>query len=59
MYVGITRAQLCLTITHAKSRARYGRRVDSHPSRFLYEIAGESPPKKWRPAGSKAAACGR
>ncbi|MHC4941001.1 MAG: ATP-dependent helicase [Planctomycetota bacterium] len=59
MYVGITRAQLCLTITHAKSRAKYGRRVEGHPSRFVFELNEETPPKNWRPAGSKARACSR
>ncbi|MEM8882961.1 MAG: UvrD-helicase domain-containing protein [Planctomycetota bacterium] len=56
MYVGITRAQLCLTITFTKSRARYGRRVDTSRSRFLYELEGEAPPKNWRPAGSSPGA---
>ena len=52
MYVGVTRAQYHLTITHAKSRARHGHRGPSMPSRFLFEIKGETPPKDWRPAGS-------
>jgi len=59
MYVGITRAQLCLTVTHARSRARYGRRAEGHLSRFVYEMRGETPPKNWRAAGSKASACSR
>jgi len=50
-YVGVTRAQFHLTITHAKSRARYGQRVESMPSRFLFEIRDELPPKGWRATG--------
>ena len=49
MYVGITRAQRHLTITCVKSRARGGHRGESMPSRFLYEMRGEAPPKMWRP----------
>jgi len=55
MYVGVTRAQFHLTITHAKSRARYGTRVESMPSRFLFEIRGETPPKGWRATGQAPA----
>lgn len=49
MYVGITRAQRHLTISCVKSRARGGHRGESMPSRFLYEMRGEAPPKMWRP----------
>ena len=44
MYVGITRAKRQLTITRVKTRAKYGRREPSLPSRFLFEIKGETPP---------------
>jgi len=48
MYVGITRARRHLTITHALERARYGRRGASMPSRFLFELKDEPPPKGWK-----------
>src|SRR5262249_7159797 len=47
MYVGITRAQRNLTLCHAKARTRFGRGEDSLPSRFLFELKGEAPPKEW------------
>ncbi len=43
-YVGITRARRQLTLTYTGSRARYGQRAMSTPSRFLYEMRGKKPP---------------
>ncbi len=37
-YVGITRAMDHLTLTRSKSRMKWGRRRDSMPSRFLFEM---------------------
>ena len=62
MYVGITRAQLCLTITHAKSRAKYGRRVEGQPLALrLYELNEARPRRRiGGPPGQKAqSACSR
>jgi DNA helicase-2/ATP-dependent DNA helicase PcrA len=50
MYVGITRAQHSLTLCHALARARFGRGEESLPSRFLFELKGEEPPKDWSKA---------
>ena len=47
MYVAITRARQHLTVSCTKSRAKYGTRIDSMPSRFFYEMLGEKPPKGW------------
>ncbi len=44
MYVGVTRAQRHLTISHVRSRAKYGQRMPCRKSRFIYEIRGESFP---------------
>ena len=51
MYVAITRAQKHLTVTWTKSRSKYGTRIESMPSRFVFEMPGEKPPKGWRAAG--------
>ncbi|MEK6259221.1 MAG: UvrD-helicase domain-containing protein [Planctomycetota bacterium] len=37
-YVGITRAKDHLTISHALTRLKWGKRRESHPSRFLREM---------------------
>jgi len=50
MYVGITRAMRNLTISHCLERSKYGTRISCSPSRFLFEIKGEPPPKEWRAA---------
>jgi DNA helicase-2/ATP-dependent DNA helicase PcrA len=46
-YVAITRAQQELTISCTKSRSKFGARIESMPSRFLYELLDEKPPKGW------------
>jgi DNA helicase-2/ATP-dependent DNA helicase PcrA len=58
MYVGITRAQKHLTITCTKTRAKYGTRVESMPSRFLFELRGEAPPKGWKALGAESSTAG-
>jgi len=55
MYVGITRARKLLTISMTKERAKYGRRVPSMASRFLYEMTGRPPPPEWRASGAEEA----
>jgi DNA helicase-2/ATP-dependent DNA helicase PcrA len=52
-YVGITRARRHLTLSWTKTRARHGHRLDTMPSRFLYELRGEQPPKGWVPEGEE------
>ncbi len=51
MYVGITRAMKRLTVSFTQSRSRYGRRVETVPSRFLYEMEGRETPPGWSPTG--------
>jgi superfamily I DNA/RNA helicase len=53
MYVAITRAQKLLTVTWTKSRSKYGTRVESMPSRFVFEMRGEKPPKGWKASGAE------
>jgi superfamily I DNA/RNA helicase len=52
-YVGMTRARRSLTLCHTKTRAKYGRRAESVPSRFLFEARGEIPPAPKAPAKGK------
>ena len=52
MYVGITRAQEGLTLSYTATRAKRGARVQSHQSRFMYELRGQPPPPDWIPAGT-------
>ena len=54
MYVGITRAQRFLTLSLCATRSRGGHRIESHPSRFIYELQKKAPPDTWRAAGSEA-----
>ncbi len=62
-YVGITRAQRRLTLSMALSRLKWGKPKPSIPSRFLYEITGQTDNPNYRasienrlpsPAGSRA-----
>lgn len=41
-YVGITRAEKRLTLTLAKEREKWGKMKPTVPSRFLYEITGQT-----------------
>ena len=59
MYVGITRAKRRLVLTLTASRSQYGTRAESMPSRFLFEMTGQSPPEGWRPWGSTPKGRGR
>ena len=51
-YVGITRARRYLTLTLTRTRARHGRRTETMPSRFLYELKDEKPPAGWIAEGA-------
>ncbi len=43
-YVGITRAKDYLTLSLTRNRMRFGHKIESQPSRFFYELKGETPP---------------
>ncbi len=49
-YVGMTRAQAQLTLTHAASRSLWGARGYNLPSRFLDELPGAVERERLRPA---------
>ncbi len=57
-YVGMTRAQRHLTLSHTRRRRRYGEDLSCQPSRFLAELpeehiqlAGEEPPEVKKETG--------
>jgi DNA helicase-2/ATP-dependent DNA helicase PcrA len=50
MYVGVTRAQRRLVVSFCKERAKYGRRAECMPSRFVFEVQSKAPPPGWRAA---------
>ena len=50
MYVGVTRAQRLLLMTFCTARAKFGKLQGCHPSRFLFEMKGRTPPDDWVPA---------
>jgi DNA helicase-2/ATP-dependent DNA helicase PcrA len=52
MYVGVTRAQQDLSISYCAARAKFGKLVPCHPSRFLFEMKEKTPPDDWVAAGS-------
>ncbi|NIL99302.1 MAG: UvrD-helicase domain-containing protein [Planctomycetales bacterium] len=67
-YVGVTRAQDCLTLSMSLTRQKWGKSRDTLPSRFLYELTGQadhpkaSAARTGRPPGRRAggrAAAGR
>ncbi len=41
-YVGVTRAMQRLTMTFCRTRRKWGKRRESVPSRFLYELTGQA-----------------
>jgi DNA helicase-2/ATP-dependent DNA helicase PcrA len=41
-YVGITRAERCLTFSMALTRMKWGKPRETIPSRFLYEVTGQA-----------------
>ncbi|MGZ8695056.1 MAG: ATP-dependent helicase [Gaiellaceae bacterium] len=59
-YVGMTRAQERLTLTHVTTRSLYGNRSYNMPSRFLDELPGEGVererlrPASWASYGAKS-----
>jgi superfamily I DNA/RNA helicase len=52
MYVGVTRAQHELSISYCAARAKFGKLVPCHPSRFLFEMKEKTPPDDWVASGS-------
>ncbi len=50
-YVGVTRAQERLTLSLALTRMKWGKARPTHPSRFLFEIAGQAARPPAPPSG--------
>ncbi len=50
-YVGVTRARDRLTLSLALSRMKWGKSRPTEPSRFLYELTGQTPAQS-KPAGT-------
>ena len=53
-YVGLTRAQRRLTLTMALTREKWGKPRPTIPSRFLYEITGQTENPKYLESIHKA-----
>ncbi len=55
-YVGITRAQECLTFSMSLTRRKWGKARETQPSRFLFELAGltDNPHAARKPAAGPA-----
>jgi DNA helicase-2/ATP-dependent DNA helicase PcrA len=58
-YVGITRAKRRLTLSLSLSRQKWGKARPTVPSRFLYEITGQTDNPHYRARGRKPAAKGK
>ena len=51
-YVGMTRAQRRLWLSHAMRRLQFGQVVENRPSRFLQDLPKECVQRRGRPAGA-------
>lgn len=55
-YVGVTRAMQRLTMTFCRTRKKWGKRRESVPSRFLYELTGQAERAAQRASTRRSAA---